>query len=268
MYSGFITSKHTSNWLGAHQKFSRMAYRQTVPYIQMHRFPSIDKILHFEGYNGPDGIKVKSTHRHDEPSHYYDPKVGEGSALGHIDNHYTSLVEAIRQDNQTRAAFEAAWLAHALTDGLTPAHHYPYEEERNQLYKSGNSDHSKRRHRLVLQGDTRRKALKSNWTMWGSKGLLSTHIHFEAGVAAAVITSSFRDNINPIKLEQARAMGPLEFFKDEAAAIYNLNLYEQFYRTSWTVGLARVVRHQLAPAIIQAVAIEWVMAAEAAGIGR
>lgn len=268
MYAGFITSKYTADWLGAHQKFNKVAYRQLVPYVSEEDFPSLDKIQHFEGYNGPDGIKVKSPHRHDEPSHFYDPSRREGELLDHLDNHYISLVDSLKSGNQTRAAFEAAWLSHAIVDGLTPAHHYPYEEELYLMYEAARQEFHKRRHKVWLQGDSRRQALRNNWQMWGRKGLLSTHIHFEAGVAAAVLGSGFKDNINPVKLNQARRVGPLEFFAEEAMGVHDLKLYDRFYKRSWTVGLARDVRHRLAPAIIQTVAIEWLLAAEEAGASK
>lgn len=268
MYAGFITSRHTANWLGAHQKFNRMAYRQVVPRVEMARFPSLDRIQHFEGYRGPDGVKVKATHRHEEPSHFYDPVSDSGPLLDHVENHHASLIKALGEGNSVRAAFEAAWLAHTVVDGLTPAHHYPYEEELHDMYRESNQEFTKRRHKIVLQGENRRKMIKNNWGMMGNKGLLSTHIHFELGVAAAVITTSFRDGLDEPKLKQARTLGPHDFFKTQAMQIYNLKLYEKFYKTSWTIGLARAVRHRLAPAIIQTVAIEWILAAEEAGLGK
>lgn len=267
MYAGFITSKYTANWLGAHQRFNKIAYRQAVPYIRLAKFPPLDKIQHFEGYNGPDGIKVKTPHRHEEPSHFYDPAQQTGPILEHVENHHESLAEALKEGNRTRAAFEAAWLAHSVVDGLTPAHHYPYEEELYIMYAAGKQEFSKRRHKVLIQGNSRRQALQNNWQMWGRKGLLSTHIHFEAGVAAAVLSGKFREQIHPAKLKRARLIGPVDFFMEEASAVYSLKMYDKFYKTSWTVGLARMARHQLAPAISQTVAIEWILAAEMAGIG-
>lgn len=268
MYAGFITSRHTANWLGAHQKFNRMAYRQLVSHVEMVKFPPLDKIQHFEGYNGPDGVKVKSPHRHEEPSHFYDPEQETGPLLEHVENHYQSLVEALKEQNTVRASFEAAWLAHTVTDGLTPAHHIPYEEELHEMYRNGNQTIEKPSQKIIMQGQNRRQALKHNWQMWGGKGLLSMHIHFELGVAAAIITGSFKGKISPRKLKEARRKGAVEFFKSEAADIHRLRIYEQFSRTSWTAGLARLVKHQLAPSIIQAVAIEWILAAEEAGVAR
>ncbi len=46
-----------------------------------------------------------------------------------IKEHYKNLVKELQANNSERISFEAAWLAHAIVDGLTPAHHYPYEAE-------------------------------------------------------------------------------------------------------------------------------------------
>lgn len=267
MYSGWITSRHTVNWLGAHQKFNRMAYRQLPPYIQLASFPPLDKIQRFEGYNGPDGVKVKSVHRHDEPSHFYDPSTESGPLLEDVDNHYRSLVAALAQHNTVRAAFEAAWLAHTVTDGLTPAHHAPYEQELNEMYHNGNHTFGKPRDKIIMQGATKREMLRQNWQMWGSNGLLSMHIHFELGVAAAVITGNVQGVVDTPSLQTAREQGAVETFKREAEAIHQLHLYERFAQTSWTAELARAVRRQLAPIIIRTVATEWILAGEEAGLG-
>lgn len=268
MYSGFITSRHTANWLGAHQKFNRIAYQQLVPYVQMAKFPPLDKIQHFEGYNGPDGIKVKSIHRHEEPSHFYHPPSQTGPLLDHVENHYQSLVEALSQENIIRAAFEAAWLAHTVTDGLTPAHHIAYEKELHEMYRTGNHTFKKPRNKVIMQGETKRQVLRHNWQMWGGNGLLSMHIHFELGVAAAVIAGNIKGDVSPTKLKVARKQGAIDFFKAEAKEIHRLQLYEEFSKKSWTAELARTVRRQLVPSIIQAIAIEWILAAAEARITR
>ena len=89
------------------------------------KFPSIDEILNFEGIRGPDGLKRKSPGV-DEPEHFIIPDKDDGVLIGYIRNHHWNLVRALRRKDRERAAFEAAWLAHAITDGLTPAHHYPF----------------------------------------------------------------------------------------------------------------------------------------------
>src|SRR5437016_3491382 len=121
MFSGFVSHKHVIKSIGIHQRFDMAAYRAIKPFIALGEFPSLGQILHFEGYNGPDGLKVKSPGLH-EPSHLYDPYNDSGEVPMHIENHYQKLVQALVDDDIIRAAFEAGWLAHYVTDGLTPAH--------------------------------------------------------------------------------------------------------------------------------------------------
>ena len=82
----------------------------------------------------PDGIKRKSPGV-DEPWHFIDPSDPSDTALVEmIMDHYANLVQALKKRNNVRAAFEAAWMAHAITDGLTPAHHYPLGEKIEELW--------------------------------------------------------------------------------------------------------------------------------------
>src|SRR4051812_28292720 len=104
------------------------AYRMISPYLDDTTFPSWPQIKHFEGINGPDGIKTKSPGHHD-PGHLYDPETGAGEIPQLIKDHYRNLVTTLRLKDTVRAAFEAAWLAHYLCDGLTPAHHFPLDEK-------------------------------------------------------------------------------------------------------------------------------------------
>ncbi|MGB4796728.1 MAG: hypothetical protein WBP23_05865, partial [Candidatus Saccharimonadales bacterium] len=134
MYAGSTLKqlRDLDRWFGAHQKIDRLAYQHMMNHAlrrSLVTFPSIRMILTFEGVNGPDAIKHKSPGL-DEPWHFFDPHdPGDTKLLDIIDSHFNSLVLALLARNETRAAFEAAWLAHAVVDGLTPAHHYPYEKE-------------------------------------------------------------------------------------------------------------------------------------------
>lgn len=125
MYSGTTFTNSSGAILGAHQKIDRVAYRHLQKITEgAEGFPSLKQVLYFEGKNGPDGIKRKSPAR-DEPWHFYNPfDEDDTELLMHIDRHYTELVTELKKGNQERAAFNAAWLAHALVDGLTPAHHF------------------------------------------------------------------------------------------------------------------------------------------------
>src|SRR5690606_1645823 len=130
MYAGTTYSKRSGHLLGVHQRIDRVARRHLTPLLKDGEvFPTQSQILHFEGMNGPDGIKRKSPSI-DEPWHFIDPNnVGDDTVMQMIDDHQVNLAEALRTNNMERASFEAAWMAHAIVDGLTPAHHYPLAEK-------------------------------------------------------------------------------------------------------------------------------------------
>src|SRR5665213_967054 len=132
MYSGFVTHKNVIKRLGIHQRFDMAAYRMMEPYLSPGVFPDLREILHFEGYNGPDGLKVKSPNL-PQPSHLYDPDNDTGEVPGHIQHHYDKLVASLESGDMIRAAFDASWMAHYICDGLTPAHHFPLEERIRDL---------------------------------------------------------------------------------------------------------------------------------------
>ena len=124
MYSGSTLTNISGNVLGAHQKINRSA-RKSLDGLLTRRetFPSIKLLLHFEGKNGPDSAKAKLDGVN-APWHFYDPfDPDDGHLLEQIEDHYNRLVNSLNEKNTERAAFEASWLAHALVDGLTPAHH-------------------------------------------------------------------------------------------------------------------------------------------------
>src|SRR4051812_35123169 len=133
MYSGSTLTNFSGLIMGAHQKIDRIARNHLERLAPASSFPRKKTILHFEGNNGPDGIKRKSPAKN-EPWHYIQPFDSEDKGLIKIiEDHYASLVSALKKGDDVGAAFEAAWLSHAIVDGLTPAHHYPYEEKLVEL---------------------------------------------------------------------------------------------------------------------------------------
>jgi hypothetical protein len=272
MYSGSTLTTYSGRIMGAHQKIDRSARRHvavllppTVP------FPSIRTILHFEGGNGPDAIKRKSP-AHDEPWHYFDPYDKKDIQLiGIIHDHYKNLVQALRKGNKERASFEAAWLAHAVVDGLTPAHHYPYEEKLVQLRGGeGLETRITIKDKLVLPGDTKRDQVKNNWKMWGPKGLFTNHYTFELGIASMIMPMRFHKAIPSLDdISLARKLGVPVWFRRTAQEIAALELYDTFMLDGWTPKIARAVKKQLAPTLVRAVSTIWCCAAqEAAGMKK
>jgi hypothetical protein len=245
--------------MGAHQKIDRVARRHLEWLAPATSFPKTRRILHFEGTNGPDGIKRKSPAR-DEPWHYFQPfDINDTGILNIIADHYKALVHALVKRDEIRAAFEAAWLSHALVDGLTPAHHYPYEEKLVELRGgAGIESRTTVKDKILLPGDTKRELVKNNWKMWGPKGLMTTHGAFEWGVATVILPSRFKLALpSEEEIERFRETDFVDWYRQTAQEIAELGLYDQFYSHGWTAKLARSIRKELAPRIIRTVTLAW-----------
>jgi hypothetical protein len=266
MYSGSTLTSFSGRLLGAHQKIDRVAWRHLMLLEPLCTFPKIRSILHFEGGNGPDAIKRKSPAK-DEPWHFLQPYNNEDMQLIELlVGHYEGLVAALRGGNMVRASFEAAWLAHGIVDGLTPAHHFPYEEKLVEL-RNGRSITSRTtlKKKLLMPGDDRTHQVSNNWKMWGPKGLFTTHAAFECGVATLIAPLTLRQGLpTQEQLQAFRTQGLTGWYRMQAQAIANWELYDTFYISGWTTSLARKVRSELAPALVRTVTIAWYAAVQEA----
>jgi hypothetical protein len=270
MYSGTTISPISGAVLGAHQKIDRVARRNLERMLPGCNFPSIRQIMHFEGHNGPDAIKRKSPAQ-DEPWHYFQPfDLDDVQLLQLIESHYKRLVLALRKDDSVRAAFEAAWLAHAVVDGLTPAHHYPYEEKLVEL-RGGKGIESRTsiKEKVLFPGDTLRSQASNNWKYWGPKGLFTTHFAFEWGVSTLIkplrLVQSLPAND---ELERFRSLGVQDWYRAVAQDVADLKLYDAFSSGGWTTALGRRVRRELAPALVRTVSVVWYGALHEATRGK
>ncbi len=260
MYSlGPIPKAKSGKIIGAHQKIDRIARHHLCELTEKTvEFPGIQEILHFEGVNGPDGIKLKSPGR-DEPWHFVDPEHPDDQLLIYIRWHMANLTEAIVTQNEVRAAFEAAWLAHAVTDGLTPAHHEPFEAEMEKIRGENMSSRNSIKNKVVMpRNGSTKQFIKNNWEFWGAGGMMTSHMLFEAGVSSTIKLLKFEkskpsaDDLIRIKKEGFEVLF-LEALRD----IDHLQMYQLFQKTGWTRGLAQLTRNQLVPTIIRIVILAW-----------
>lgn len=261
MYSGTTLTPYSGRILGAHQKIDRLARKQLGALLHKNSkyFPSKREILKFEGKNGPDGIKRKSPAQN-EPWHYFNPfDTTDNELCQMIDEHYGLLIDALKEGNQTRAAFEAAWLAHAIVDGLTPAHHYPYEEELKKLRgDEGRETRNTIAKKIIMPGEKPSQQIANNWKMWGPKGLMTSHGTFEFGVATIIAPLKAgpvvldRDVIKGIQDD-----GIVPLFRKNAKEIAAMDLFLEYHKRGWTSKLARKVRLELAPTIVSTVMLAW-----------
>lgn len=261
MYSGTTFRTKSGRVMGVHQKIDRVARRLISKRVPS-GFPTSHEILHFEGLNGPDGIKRKSPAK-DEPWHYIDPSDPSDRAIvDMINDHIINMAAALKANNRERAAFEAAWLAHAIVDGLTPAHHYPLEAKLEEL-RGGEGLETRRttKDKLLLPGQTRRMQLRNNWEFWGARGVMTTHLGFELGIATTIAPLRF-DDITPTGKEFERMKTePFEtLFFEVLQDVSEMKMYEEFTRAGWTRHLARETKVTLVPHIIQTVVLAWYQA--------
>ena len=253
----------------AHQTLDKIAYAKFRRELPDAWFPKLNDILHFEGGRGPDSTKFKNSVTTQQPWHFIDPFNQSDTQLAKtVDQHYKNLVQALRKQDTVKASFEAAWLAHAVVDGLTPAHHYPYEAALSEI--RGDADYNNRTStvkRIIVPGEDLYATIIQSLRLVGPKGLLTTHTTFEAGAYILLkIRRSRRKLSKKARAHQAdlKSMGAAQFFLAEARRVAAWNLYDEFLRLGWTPRLARKVSHRLLPTMSNDVALIWLAAAEEA----
>lgn len=253
----------------AHQKINRLALRRLHLLTPRSHFPTIRQILHFEGKNGPDAVKLKKSTDCEQPWHFVNPFDLEDTALvGYINDHYKDLVQALQDDDMVRAAFEAAWLAHSLVDGLTPAHHYPYEKELEDL--RGGEDRDSRKGlvgRAYVKGDTAIDSMVRSLKLIGPNGLLTNHTLFEAGVYMIMMPLRIRNAVpTPDELAELRQIGVAAYFERQAREVAAHDLFERYCQAGWTPKLVRDVQRELIPRMVKTVVMAWYAAQADAGL--
>lgn len=268
MYSGTTLTRFSGRILGGHQKLDRLArsdLQQIIPDNKV--FPSIRQILHFEGRKGPDAIKRKSPAK-DEPWHYFDPFDRDDNHLtGLINDHYKQLVLELRAGNQERAAFEAAWLAHSLIDGLTPPHHFPYEAELERIWGSDLSTRTTIRKKWFPPAENVSQKLQKTWQVWGPSGIISAHTLFELGAAVTLVPLKVSEAV-PQDVDRQRVLevGVVDYFKQSAQDIAVLDIYRRYLKRGWTTKLLYDIRKKLVPIMVRTVTLTWYAALVEAGL--
>lgn len=263
MYSGTTFRVKSGRIMGVHQRIDRLARRALAErHPRLTSFPSILEILHFEGLNGPDGIKRKSPSI-DEPWHHINPDdPNDRNLIGLIHDHIYNLSVALRTDNPERASFEAAWLSHAVVDGLTPAHHDNLGAKIEELWGKAHHERDSVRDKAFIKGKNHIDTFKKNWQYWGAGGIFTAHFVFEWGVATTLASlklpvSTGANGNDIIRLERE---GFETMFYESLRKVSALHMYETFGEKGWTHDLAVQTKKQLIPEIVKAVTLAWYQA--------
>ena len=257
-------SKHSGRLVGTHQKLDRAARAWLAKLSpDFADFPTAKELIYFEGTRGPDGLKRKSPGV-DEPIHFILPDNDDGRLIKDILDHQHNLHLALLKQDQTRTAFEAAWLAHAITDGLTPAHHFPYQEAVSELM----SDKEYvtifgQPVKGIMRGETFAQAARNNWLYWGVEGVMSKHIVFEYGAAIVAKSTPNRKlvpHLSQAELAHIKRYDELDLKSEFYASlrrIHNLKMYDRFRARGWNRELALETRQILLPEIVKMITIGW-----------
>lgn len=257
-------SKFTGKIVGTHQLIDQSARKLMMKHLQPGQFfPTAKDILHFEGARGPDGLKRKSPDE-DDPSHMFDEDEGRQLIAQIMDHHY-NLVQALRDRNEIRSAFEAAWLGHKLTDCLTPAHHFPLSEAKEELMT--NKEFMKifgEPIKGVMHGRSVPETVRNNWLYWGAGGYMSKHVAYEYGVAVIAATMRRGAMIPEVDAAEFHNVDPQAVIAASLKKIQAEKMYDAFRKDGWTTQLAFVTRHLLLPEIVHALALVWYSAVEQA----
>lgn len=263
MYSGTTIRVKSGRIMGVHQRIDRLARRNLTRRLpEGVSFPTAKEILHFEGLNGPDGIKRKSPSV-DEPWHHINPEDPNDKGLvSLIEDHIYNLSSALSDNNMERASFEAAWLAHAVTDGLTPAHHDNLAEKIEALWGKAHHERDSVRDKTIIRGVSHIDTLKKNWKYWGSGGIFTAHVMFEWGVATAISSVKFPASMgaNGNDVIELEKQGFEAMFYESLRKVTALKMYETFGEKGWTRELATQTTRVLIPEIVKAVALAWYQA--------
>lgn len=259
MYSGTTFRNGSGGFAGVHQKIDKIARRNLNKHPAINiDFPNIKEILFFEGNNGPDAIKQMGTST--EPWHFINPADKNDLFLvGVINDHINNLAIALSKNDKVRASFEAAWLAHAIVDGLTPAHHHPLGEIIEELWQKPRTERTSKKEKNIIKGKNRRDTIAKNWAYWGAGGVITTHFLFELGVATAILfTNRFRTSIpNNDEIAHLADRQFSEVFIDSVNRVYAMDMYNTFRKKGWTIKIANDAKKILVPEIIKTVTLAW-----------
>lgn len=267
MYSTLTLAKNsklTGKIVGTHQLLDQSARKALGKLLPRGKyFPSSKEILHFEGMRGPDGLKRKSPNL-DDPTHMFADDQG-ASLLQQIDDHYYNLVQALQSANSTRAAFEAAWLAHKVTDAITPAHHYPLSQAKDELMtKKELVKVFGEPIKGLVRGRNPLETMRNNWLYWGVGGYLTKHIAYEYGVAL-LATAMPRRRLQPrITPDDLQPLTPRQLVHAAIARLNPEHIYATFRAQGWTTDLAFSTRDLLLPEITKTITLIWYAAAREA----
>ena len=151
-------------------------------------------------------------------------------------------------------------MAHYLGDALTPAHHWPFDDEVHAAREIVATV-------PVSAGEITKlmAQAKKTWALWGFGGTYSSHFNFENGIAIALIVVPIRPRFNEAMLAHARELGMDAFVHEQALQVAELGIYTEFMKTGWTNEIVTMIKSSLAPRVAATIGYVWMLAVLEAG---
>lgn len=149
-------------------------------------------------------------------------------------------------------------MAHMVTDGLTPAHHFPLSSVKDELMTD------KEMMKVfgqpikgVMHGRNMLETMRNNWLYWGAGGHMSKHIAYEYGVL--MITATLPAKVLAVNLDPSviRDRDFEEVYLESLRKVQNLKIYDRFLADGWTTELAIETKDVLLPEIVRMIALGW-----------
>ncbi len=253
--------KAAGNLIGTHQKLIRISRRLFAKHAPRGvDFPTAKELVYFEGMRGPDGLKRKCPDSPDQPEHFLIPNADNGRIWKQIEDCEANLKRALTEGNRERAAFEAAWMSHFIIDGLTPAHHYPLDDIKNEfMSESEYVEIFGKPLARKIEGETIRETVGKNIVYYGPGGHITKHFAFEYHIAK-IVNSKKKETLTPRLKYSSRDIKSLDFkaeFYTSVNKIAALKMYERYKVEGWTKELERETIEILLPEIVKNVTIGW-----------
>lgn len=159
-------------------------------------------------------------------------------------------------------------MEHAIVDGLTPAHHFPLSDVKDELMTD--KDFMQvfgQPIKGLMHGRNLLETMRNNWLYWGAGGHMSKHIAYEYGVLMIAAPLSAKALSVKLTAEDLQELDTEKMFCEAFDRVRKLDLYTRFLENGWTTELALATKNKLLPEIVRAVALGWYSAAaEAYGL--
>lgn len=252
MFSGLLSTKHTLNAFGTHQRITKNAYlallkiKPNLVYV-----PTLEEVLHYEGHLGPDQLWLESAYHGDE--HKFHPLTGEGGCMQCIKKSFAELVKSYckKEQNHAEISKNLAHLAHYIADVYCPPH-IEVVEHKKETRRLSKKDLFMRSILIFVHKKTRKK-----YEQIYKEILFETRLVWQTVFRKMKLASINEEDVLGIDV----IANDIEaYLTAKICETYNKELFKRYVKEGWTKEIAREVRDFILPEAASTIAITWLAA--------